>query len=84
MEVVKQLTELFRFERMVYLGISIVSLVILIGSALSLIIRGQAGYSELTMSFGSSGLITYSTGRLIFMWNEALKRLIPSTEKESK
>ena len=81
MEVVKELTNLFRFERAVYLGVSIISLVMLIGSALSLLWKGQAGAAELMMLFGSSGLITYSTGRLLFMWNEALRRLIPSNDK---
>ena len=84
MEVVRQLTELFKFERMVYMGICILSLVILIGSTLFLFISDRGGYAELTLSFGSSGLITYSTGRLLFMWNEALKRLIPSADKEGK
>jgi galactitol-specific phosphotransferase system IIC component len=82
MEVVRELTNLFRFERMVYLGVTILSLAMLVGSAISLMIKNQAGPAELTMLFGSSGLITYSTGRLLFMWNEALKRLIPSDHKE--
>ena len=84
MAVVRELTELFKFERMVYLGVTILSLVMLVGSALSLMIKNQAGTAELTMLFGSSGLITYSTGRLLFMWNEALKRLIPSDQKEGE
>jgi len=84
MEVVKELTNLFKFERMVYLGVTIISLIMLMGSALSLMIKDQAGAAELTMLFGSSGLITYSAGRLLFMWNEALKRLIPSNEAESE
>lgn len=84
MEVVRELTELFRFERMVYLGVTILSLAMLVGSALSLMIKNQAGTAELTMLFGSSGLITYSTGRLLFMWNEALKRLMPSDQKEGE
>lgn len=84
MAVVRELTELFKFERMVYLGVTILSLVMLVGSALSLMINNKAGAAELTLLFGSSGLITYSTGRLLFMWNEALKRLMPSKEAEAE
>ena len=84
MAVLRELTELFKFERMVYLGVTILSLVMLIGSALSLMINDKAVTAELTMLFGSSGLITYSTGRLLFMWNEALKRLMPSNEAEAE
>ena len=51
-------------------------------SGASLIYKGNAGSAELSLLFGSSGLITYTAGRLLFMWNEALKRLIPSAESE--
>ncbi len=84
LEVVKELTNLFKFERMVYLVITLLSLIMLMSSAVSLMLKGQAGPAELTMLFGSSGSITYTAGRLLFMWNEALKRLIPSSEKEGQ
>ena len=84
LEVVKELTNLFKFERMVYLVITILSLIMLMSSAVSLMIKGQTAPAELTMLFGSSGSITYTAGRLLFMWNEALKRLIPSSEKEGQ
>ncbi|QGX41020.1 hypothetical protein [Permianibacter aggregans] len=84
MEVVERLTALFRTERMVYLGTTILSLLMLVGSALSLIIRDKAGSVELSMLFGSSGLITYTAGRLLFMWGEALKRLVPSASDGGK
>lgn len=80
LEAVERLTKLFKTERMVYLGTTIISLLMLIGSALSLMLRDQAGAAELTMLFGSSGLITYTAGRLLFMWSEALKRLVPHAD----
>ncbi len=82
LKVVERLTNLFKLERMVYLSVTILSLIMLIGSALSLMLRDLAGTAELTMLFGSSGLITYSAGRLLYMWDEALKRLMPSDERE--
>jgi len=84
LEVVERLTRLFRTERMVYLAVTIVSLVMLVGSALSLMLKGQAGQAELAMLFGSSGLITYTAGRLLYMWNEALKRLMPESGNTGK
>lgn len=80
MKVVTQLTKLFRTERMVYLVTTIIALIMLFVSALSLILRDKAGSLELTMLFGSSGLITYTAGRLLAMWNEALKRLLPHVD----
>ena len=82
MEVVKKLTELFKFERMVYLGITVVSLLVIISCGIALYIRDQVQFAELSLLFGSSGAITYTAGRLLFIWNEALKRLMPYTEKE--
>jgi len=84
LEVVKELTNLFKFERLVYLVITVLSFIMLLSSAVSLMVKGKAGPAELTMLFGSSGSITYTAGRLLFMWNEALKRLIPFSEKEGK
>lgn len=82
LEAVERLTNLFRMERMVYLVTTIISLLMLVGSALSLMVKNQAGTPELTMLLGSSGLITYTAGRLLYMWNEALKRLFPHKEEK--
>ena len=82
MVVVEKLTRLFKFERMVYLGVTVISLIMLLISGASLIAKGEAGTAELSLLFGSSGLITYTAGRLLYMWNEALKRLMPTSESE--
>src|SRR5262249_39408722 len=75
MDAVERLTRLFRLERLVHLGVTSVSLVMLLTSAGVLMFRGTAGPAELTGLFGSSGLITYSAGRLLFMWTQALRLL---------
>ena len=72
---VERLTELFRLERMVHLGVTSVALLMLLSSAGVLIYKHEAGPTELTMLFGSSGLITYSASRLLHMWNQALRLL---------
>ena len=73
MEAVERLTKLFRMERLVYLIITTMSLGVLLTSAITLLVEKRAGNVELTGLFGSSGLITYSTGRLLKMWNQALQ-----------
>lgn len=75
MDAVERLTKLFRLERIVYLAITTLSLAILLTCAGVLLVEKKAGSSELAGLFGSSGLITYSTGRLLFMWNQALQLL---------
>ncbi len=77
LQVVVRLTELFKFERYVYLGVTLTSLVVLLISGISMIFKDDSSAAVLTLLFGSSGLITYSTGRLLRMWNEALRTVIP-------
>ncbi len=75
MDAVERLTKLFKVERMVHLCVTTISLAMLLLSAGVLLSKGKAGPAELTGLFGSSGLITYSTGRLLVMWNQALQLL---------
>lgn len=75
MDAVERLTKLFRLERMVHLAVTSISLLMLLLSAGVLMYKGKAGTAELAGLFGSSGLITYSAGRLLFMWNQALQLL---------
>ena len=75
MDAVERLTKLFRMERVVYLVVTSISLAMLVLSASLLIVKGKAGPAELTGLFGSSGLITYTAGRLLYMWNQALRLL---------
>lgn len=81
LDAVKQLTQLFKVERMVHLGVTSVALVMLLASAAVLLSTRHAGVQELSGLFGSSGLITYSASRLLTMWNQAL-RLLASQELE--
>jgi len=71
LEAVERLTRLFRAERMVHLGVTSISLILLLTSAAFLIARGGSSV-ELSLMFGSSGLITYSASRLLHMWDQAL------------
>jgi len=75
-EIVEKLTALFKFERMIHLIVTTVSLIILLVTITILLIKGSADTAELTLMFGSSGLITYSAGRLLRMWDQALKIII--------
>jgi len=63
----------FRWERVTYIVISTGSFFMLLFAAGSLILKGHAGAVELGSIFGSGGVITYSTGRLLRMWDQALK-----------
>lgn len=75
---VERLTHLFRAERLVYLSVTALSLALLLTAAAFMIRDRKAGSAELTMMFGSSGLVTFTAGRLLNMWNQALKIIAPT------
>lgn len=80
-DAIKQLLRLFRLERTVYLVITVSSLFVLLFCAAVLVKHAQIKTPELLGLFGSSGGITYSTGRLLRMWSEAIRVLQPTTAK---
>jgi hypothetical protein len=84
-EAIKQLLILFRFERAVYLGITVTSLVVLLGCAgYMLYAHGLDSPGLVAGLFGSAGGVTYSTGRLLRMWTEALSVLSGAAGRSRK
>jgi hypothetical protein len=81
---VVRLTRLFQPERIVHLSVTSISLIMLLASAGSLLIQGKAGSAELTGLFGSSGIITYTAGRLLAMWSQALRVLVGESGGRAK
>ena len=81
-EAIKQLLGLFRVERAVYLAVTILSLVVLLGVAASLYLQKESRTGEIIALFGSSGAITYTTGRLLRMWSEAMRMLAGNAPKD--
>ncbi len=77
---VERLTRLFRAERFVYLSVTFLSLALLLTAAALMIYQKKAGAVELTLMFGSSGLVSYTAGRLLNMWNQAMKIIVPPAE----
>lgn len=73
LELVRQLVLLFELERRVYLTIVVLSLLCLLTSVLFLLVRTPSNGTELLGILGSSGGIMYSAGRILRMFNEALR-----------
>jgi hypothetical protein len=81
----ERLLELFRFERIVYMSVTLLALLILLASAAWLIFSGNQGSVTLGLAmFGSSGLITFTTSRLLTMWNQAFALIQHALESERK
>jgi hypothetical protein len=80
---VERLLALFRMERLTYLAVTGIALVMLLGGAALLVARGDASPATMTMLLGPSGLIATSLGRLLRMWDQAIQLIAqqqPATE----
>ena len=82
-EAIKSLLDAFKYERIVYLIVTVISLFVLFGCALYLIFTNQSIAAVIGM-FGSSGAITYTAGRVLRMWSEALRILSPLAKGEDQ
>lgn len=71
-----------RIERYSYLGVCIVSVTFLLVSAAITLVRNHGDVSTIIALFGSSGVITYSTGQIMRVWSDAM-RLVLSSDKET-
>ncbi|MCI0417865.1 MAG: hypothetical protein L0312_01375 [Acidobacteria bacterium] len=73
LEAVERLAALFRVERFVYLAITAISFLLLLGVAVRMFLQGTAQIAEWGLLFGSSGLITITANRVLQVWSQALR-----------
>jgi hypothetical protein len=69
---IRELLHIFRYERVVYLGITLVSVAMLLATAVNLLVHRQLDAAGMLGLFGPTGLIAFSSGRLLRMWTEAV------------
>lgn len=68
----ERLLNYFKLERVTHLVLTAASFITLLFAAGKIIARGP-DIGELSLIFGSAGLITFSSGRLLHMWNQAFR-----------
>lgn len=76
LDVARQITQLFNLERYVYVGCCGIAVILLLVNAGLLIKQGGVQVTGLGLLFGASGFITYSIGRLIYMWNRVVDLIL--------
>jgi hypothetical protein len=82
LQAVERLVKVFRVERFTYLVVTGLALLLMFASAVVLLIRHELTIPTLTLLFGSSGLISYSIGRLLKMWDQAIELVSRQTEQD--
>ena len=65
----------FRFERYVYVGLGVIAALMILGLAGAMLIKGSYNWGQLTAIFGSGGLFTFSSGRLLTVFDKAWKHV---------
>jgi hypothetical protein len=70
---VERLMHLFRMERIVYLFVTSISLIVLLAVAIRMYVAGESSIPVWGLMFGSSGLITITANRLLQMWSQSLR-----------
>jgi len=76
LQAVEQLTQIFRIERLAYVGATGLSFLLLFAVAIRMLISG-ASLAQWALMLGSTGLITVTTAGMLRMWNQAI-RLVAS------
>jgi len=69
---IKDLLNLFKMERIVYVIISIAAFIALLFCAIFVLIKNQENYPAILGLFGATGGIGYTAGRLLKMWADAV------------
>jgi hypothetical protein len=70
LDAARQITMLFKMERYVYVSCCGIAVLLLLYCAYQVLNKETPDFVIIGSLFGSGGLITYSIGRLIFMWNK--------------
>jgi hypothetical protein len=69
---IERITALFKWERQVYLVLTTASALVIIISGVYGIYKNGLDIPVATLMFGSTGVVTFSIGRLLTMWNRAI------------
>jgi 1,4-dihydroxy-2-naphthoate octaprenyltransferase len=80
---IKNMLQMFKLERVIYIIVTLVCFVVLIGSAIFMLYSDHEDKMPAVIGmFGSSGAIAYTAGRLLKMWSDAMKLLMDIEDKK--
>jgi hypothetical protein len=69
---VERITQLFRLERMVYLGCAVGAFAALLFFLVMIFIHQEQSVTASLGAFGSSGVVAYTSSRVLMMWSRAM------------
>jgi hypothetical protein len=75
LEVALQIVEIFRWERFSYLGLSFLTACIVIFAGYKAFQDAHLSSSELTLLFGSGGIVGFNISRLLTMFTTVIEKV---------
>lgn len=80
---VERITLLFRAERLIYMSFAIAAFLMLLASLAVALVRDGSSAGVLA-AFGSSGIVAFTSSRVIVMWNKALSIVVTAKVSSSQ
>ena len=77
----EQLLNLFRFERAVYLSVTLIAVIVLLITFVATLLKQD--WATAVGMFGSGGVIAFTSSRLLTMWDQAFKLVERALEAET-
>jgi hypothetical protein len=75
-DAVERITRLFWPERIVYICLAVVAFAMLLFFLALAVVRQQHDPTVLLSEFGPSGLVAYTSSRVLLMWNKAMALVV--------
>src|SRR5260221_8715667 len=69
----ERLLKLFQMERYAYLSATLLALAFLMGTAIILVVKES--YALAFGMFGATGVITFTIGRILYLWNNVFQAI---------
>jgi hypothetical protein len=69
---IKELVKIFRPERIIFGTFTVLSFIILISCAIIMIVQDSENIASIIGLFGSTGVITYTSSKILKMWSDSI------------
>lgn len=72
-DIIRELVKIFKFERIFYITSTIIAFLLLISCTIYSLCNGKISTITIIGMCGSTGVMTYTCGQFLKMWNDVIK-----------
>jgi hypothetical protein len=77
LDAIERITKIFWPERVVYLVFAIIAFVMLLACLVVALQQGIQNTTAVIGAFGASGVVAYTSSRVLLMWKRAMSIVLP-------